>query len=265
MMEEKTNMEKVTYEQSGALGIITFADTPLNLLGDELGQGLYSAIDRAKQGNLRGLILKVDEGHFSAGADINRFLGLTPDKARDIFRDFQAALHAVETFPFPTMAAVRGLCLGGGLEIALAFDLIWAAENASFGQVEVTIGALPFGGGGQRLAARAGAGRAKELVFSGRIFPAVDFERWNIINRVLPETELNGKAIAYMQKLANDGPTVALGCSKQIINVYMEKGLAEADRVTLELSSGMFDTEDLTLGVKSFLKNGPGKAKFIGK
>jgi enoyl-CoA hydratase/carnithine racemase len=69
------------------LGIITFADKPLNLLGDELGQGFFKAIDRAKQSNLRGLILKVDEGHFSAGADINRLLGMTPDKAREGFRD----------------------------------------------------------------------------------------------------------------------------------------------------------------------------------
>ena len=122
-------MEKVTYEHSGELGIITFADKPLNLLGAELGQGFFKAIDQAKQDSLRGLILKVDEGHFSAGADINRFLGMTPDKAREGFRDFQAALHAIEAFPFPTMAVVRGLCLGGGLEIALAFDLIWAAET----------------------------------------------------------------------------------------------------------------------------------------
>jgi enoyl-CoA hydratase/carnithine racemase len=263
MMEE--DMEKVTYEQRGALGIITFADKPLNLLGDELGQGFFNAIDQAKQGNLRGLILKVDEGHFSAGADVNRFLGLTPEEARERFRNFQAALHAIESFPFPTMAVVRGLCLGGGLEIALAFDLIWAAENASFGQVEVVIGALPFGGGGQRLAARVGASRAKELVFSGRIFPARDFERWNIVNRMLPEAELGAKSLAFMQNLADNGPTIAMGFAKRIIHTYVEKGLAEADRLTLDLSAELFGTEDLQTGARSLLANGPGKAKFLGK
>lgn len=258
-------MEKVTYEQSGALGIITFADKPLNLLGNELVQGFFNAIDRAKQGNLRGLILKLDEGNFSAGADVKQFIGLTPDEARERFRGFQAALHTIESFPFPTMAVVRGLCLGGGLEIALAFDLIWAAENAFFGQVEVVIGALPFGGGGQRLAARAGVSRAKELVFSGRIFPAKDFERWNIVNRMLPEAELNAKALAFMQNLADNGPTIALGSAKRIMNTYVEKGLAEADRLTLDLSAEIFGTEDLQTGVKSLLANGPGKARFLGK
>jgi enoyl-CoA hydratase/carnithine racemase len=184
-------MEKVKYEQIGALGIITFIDPPLNLLGDDLRQGFFKAVDQAGRDNLRGLLLKTDEGNFSAGADVKMFLGLTPERARERFSGFHAALHAIESFPFPTMAAVRGLCLAGGLEIALAFDLIWAAENASFGQVEVIIGALPFGGGAQRLAARVGANRAKELVFGGRIFSAAYFETWNIINRILPEGDLS--------------------------------------------------------------------------
>jgi len=258
-------MAKVKFEQIGALGVITLTDTPLNLLGNELRKDLGDAVEKAGECHLRGLILKVDEGNFSAGADVNVFLGMSPEAARERFAGFHALLHTIEAFPFPTMAAVKGFCFAGGLEVALAFDLIWAAENASFGQVEVTIGALPFGGGAQRLAARAGVNRAKEIVLGGRIFPARDFERWNIINRLLPETELNGKAMTYMQNLADNGATVALGCSKRIINTCAEKGLAEADRLTLELSPRIFDTEDLPLGVKSFLKNGPGKARFLGK
>jgi len=257
-------MDKVTYEQTGALGVITLADKPLNLLGDGLRQGLFKAIEQAGQGHLRGLLLKADEGHFSAGADVSKFLGLTPEAARERFRDFHAFLHTIEGFPFPTMAAVRGLCLGGGLEIALAFDLIWAAENAAFGQVEVIIGALPFGGGAQRLAARVGASRAKEIAFSGRIYPARDFERWNIINRVLPEEDLGAKAMAYMQNLAENGATVAMGSTKRIINTYVEKGLAEADLLTLDLAAELFKTEDLQLGARSLLANGPGKARFLG-
>jgi enoyl-CoA hydratase/carnithine racemase len=258
-------MEKVKYEQTGALGIITFIDPPLNLLGEDLRQGFSRAVEQAGRGNLRGLLLKNDEGNFSAGADVNLFIGLTPEKARERFAGFHAILHAIEAFPFPTMAAVRGLCLAGGLEIALAFDLIWASQNAAFGQVEVVIGALPFGGGAQRLASRAGANRARELVFGGRIYPAADFERWNIINRILPEADLSAKALAYMQNLAENGATVAIGYSKQIINTYVGKGLAQADSLTLELAAELFKTEDLQLGPQSLLKNGPGKAKFSGR
>ena len=258
-------MEKVTYENIGALGVITFVDKPLNLLGAEFRQGFLKAVDQAVHSNLRGLILKADEGHFCAGANVKDFLGMTPDKAQEMLSGFYAALQIIESFPFPTMAVVRGLCLGGGLEIALAFDLIWAAENASFGQVEVIIGALPFLGGAQRLAARVGANRAKEIAFSGLTYSAKDFERWNIINRILPEAELSAKAMAFMQNLAENGATIAMGSIKRIINAYVGKGLVEADRLTMELSAELFKTEDLQLGVQSLLKNGPGKAKFLGK
>jgi enoyl-CoA hydratase len=258
-------MEKVKFEQTGALGVITLTDAPLNLLGNEMSKDLAEAIAMAGRSNLRGLVLKADEGNFSAGADVNVFLNMTPEAARERFAGFHELLHTIESFPFPTMAVVRGMCLAGGLEVVLAFDLIWAAENALFGQVEVNIGALPFGGGGQRLAARTGSARAKEIVFSGRIYQAKDFEKWNIITRTLPEAELNAKAMAYMQHLANNGATVALGSAKRLINTYSDKGLAEADLLTIELSAGIFATEDLPLGVRSLLKDGPGKAKFTGK
>jgi len=258
-------MEKVLYEKKGALGIITLADPPFNLLGNELSQEFSRAVEQASQDNLRGLLLKTDEGSFSAGADVKMFLDLTPESAREAFSDFHKTLNAIETFPFPTMAAVQGLCLAGGLEIALAFDLIWAADNAQFGQVEVTIGAIPFLGGAQRLAARAGANRAKELVLGGRIYPVADFERWNIINRILPEQDLNVKAMAFMQNIAENGATISLGYSKRIIHTCVEKGLAEADRLSLDLAAELFKTEDLRVGIQSFLENGPGKAKFSGK
>jgi enoyl-CoA hydratase/carnithine racemase len=258
-------MGKVRFEQTGALGVITLTDAPLNLLGNELRQELFEAVERAGESKLRGLILKADEANFSAGADVKVFLGMSPEAARERFTKFHALLHAIESFAFPTMAAVRGLCLAGGLEVALAFDLIWAADNASFGQVEANIGALPFGGGGQRLAARTGCARAKEVVFSGRIYPARVFEQWNIINRILPAGELIAKAMAFMQNLADNGPTIALGSAKQLIGAYSEKGLIEADRLTLELAPGIFNTEDLQCGVTSLLKDGPGKARFTGK
>ena len=82
---------------------------------------------------------------------------------------------------------------------------------------------------------------------------------------MLPEAELGAKSLSFMQNLADNGPTIAIGSAKRIINTYVKIGLAEADRLTLELSAGLFGTEDLQTGVKSLLANGPGKTKFIGK
>ena len=93
--------------------------------------------------------------------------------------------------PVPTVAAVHGLCLAAGLEVALTADLIWAAEGAQLGLVEAVIGATPFGGGTQRLVARAGAGRAAEAVLTGRPYPAQTMLEWGVVNRVVPDAELH--------------------------------------------------------------------------
>ncbi len=258
-------MSKITYERDGALAVVTLNDPPLNLVGQEMGTDFKAILDRVEKDAPRGMILKNDEGNFGAGADVKMFVGLSPADAKKLFSDFLEVIHRIESLPFPTMAAVRGLCLTASLELALSFDFIWASDNATFGQAEATIGVFPFAGGSQRIAARAGTARAKEIVLGARLYPAATFERWNIINRVLPDAELAGKATAYMQNLADNGPTVAIKSAKKIINAYSASGTAEADRLMIELAGPIFDTEDVKTGVDSLLKNGPGKAKFAGK
>jgi len=258
-------MSKVTYELSGRLAVLTLNDPPLNLTGREMAADFGAVLDRVQKDAPRGMILKNDEGNFGAGADVKMFVDLSPANAKKLFSEFLPVIHRIESLPFPTMAAVRGLCLAAGLELALAFDFIWASEGATFGQAEATIGVFPFAGGSQRIAARAGVTRAKEIVFGGRLYPAATFERWNIINRVLPDGEVIQKAMAYMQGLADNGPTVAIRSAKEIIHSYNASGIEKADRLMIDLAGPIFDTEDVRTGVDSLLKNGPGKAKFAGK
>jgi len=258
-------MSKITYELSGKLAVVTLSDPPLNLVGLDMGNDFKAVLDRVEKDAPRGMILKNDEGNFGAGADVNMFAGLSPADARKLFSDFLSVIHRIESLPLPTMAAVRGLCLTASLELALSFDFIWASDNATFGQAEATIGVFPFAGGSQRIAARAGTARAKEIVFGARLYPAATFERYNIVNRVLPDAELTEKAMSYMKNLADNGPTVAIKSAKKIINTYNASGIAEADRLMIELSGPIFATEDVKTGVDSLLKNGPGKAKFAGK
>ena len=105
-----------------------------------------------------------------------------------------------ERLPFPTLAAVRGLCLAAGLETVLALDLIWASENAMFAFAEPVIGLTPPAGGVFRLAARAGAGRAVESVLTGRPYPAKTMEEWGVVNRVLADEDLDEKAMAFAEE-----------------------------------------------------------------
>jgi enoyl-CoA hydratase/carnithine racemase len=261
----EVDMSKFVLEMEGNLACLTMKDAPLNLISDEMVADIMQAVAELEKIPARGLLLSADGENFSAGADVKMFLEWAPAQAGQVLSGFLDVVHRIESLPYPTMAAVQGMCLAGGLELALAFDFIWAADNAMFGQAETTIGAVPYGGGAQRLAARAGLARAKEIVLGGRFYPAADFERFGIVNRSLPASDLHAKAKKYIANMAENGATFAFNASKQIIHAYCRHGMAEADAVNKSLSPKTFETEDLYLGVNSLLKNGPGKAKFRGR
>ncbi|MBF0102903.1 MAG: enoyl-CoA hydratase/isomerase family protein [Desulfobacterales bacterium] len=258
-------MSNVKFELDGSLAIVTFNNPPLNLLGKELVAGVTQAFEEAEKFNPRGLLLQAEGDNFSAGADINMFSKLLPSQAREMLSSFLGLLHQLESLPYPTMAAVQGICVAGGLEIALSMDMIWAGDTAMLGQAEASIGAIPFAGGAQRLAARCGVAKAKEIVFTGKFYPAAKFEELNIVNRVVPTQELKDKARKFMKGISENGPTLAYKAVKEILAEYQVQGIADADRLTLDKSVGIFETEDLKTGIASMLAQGPGKAIFVGK
>jgi enoyl-CoA hydratase/carnithine racemase len=189
------------------------------------------------------------------------------DAGEDGARTFGQLLGPVrrlEALPFPTLALVHGLCLTAGLEVALGCDLIWAAESAKFGLVEAVVGLTPGAGGTQRMAERAGPGRAREFVYGGGTYEAATLERWNVVNRVLPDDELREKGMRYAKRLAS-GPTKAHAATKRIVRGYLEGGVDRADELTAEVAGALFATEDLQNAVRSFLSEGPGKATFEGR
>jgi enoyl-CoA hydratase/carnithine racemase len=130
--------------------------------------------------------------------------------------------------------------------------------------VEAVVGLTPGAGGTQRMAERAGPARAAEFVMSGGIYDAATLERWNVVNRVLPDDALLGKGMKFAHRLA-DGPTVAHAATKRIIRAYRAGGVEAADGVTGAQFAELFASEDLQNAVKSFLAEGPGKATFKGK
>ena len=121
-----------------------------------------------------------------------------------------------------------GLCLTAGFELALACDLIWAAESARFGLVEIVVGVSPFMGGTQRVAERAGPARARELVMSGGLFEAATLELWNVVNRVVAEAELLESATSFAERLAA-GPTRAHAATKRVVRAFLDEGVRGAD------------------------------------
>src|SRR5205085_7058560 len=166
-----------------------------------------------------------------------------------LFRDLVAIVHKLEGMPWPTIASVQGLCLTAGLELSLGCDILLAAEGARFGLVERVVGLTPAMGGTQRLAERAGPARARELVMTGELYDAATLERWNVVNRVLPDEGFDEAARAFARGIA-EGPTKAHAATKAIVQASLKGGAAAADRVVPEVAGGLFATEDLQAAVR---------------
>ena len=255
---------KVRLERAGDVGVVVIDSPPLNLFGREMADALRGAIAEAADAGIRALVVRAEGDVFTAGADVNVFNGLSSDDAARFADDLLAITHSVEDLPFPTIACVHALCLTAGLELSLACDMIWAAESAQFGLVEAVVGVTPFMGGTQRMAERAGPARAREFVMTGGLYPASTLERWNVVNRVLPDADLHEKTMRFAARLAS-GPTRAHAATKAIVRAQLDEGVRGADARTGEIAAPLFDTEDLQGAVRSFLEEGPGKARFSGR
>lgn len=245
----------VHYQREGDLAIVTLDSQPGNFFSDPLLEGFSLALDRAYEDRVRALMLNAAGPNFCGGANVKIFQGVDHHEARAQFSKFLPMMQRLEDLPIPTLASVHGLCLAAGLEIALCCDLIWAGESAQFAQVEALIGTTTLLGGVHRLSERAGSARAKEITFGGDFYPAATFERWNIVNNVVPDDELAARSLEYAQRLAN-GPTVAHNATKRMVRAWLDSGIVAADRVILDVGTAVFDSKDMIRNVDTLLEHG---------
>jgi enoyl-CoA hydratase/carnithine racemase len=243
--------------------VIVRLDHPkMNALSTRLLSQLAAVADELHRNPPGAVVVWGGERIFAAGADITEFEG--PDRAAEVASAFHAALDRLASVPRPTIAAIAGYALGGGLEVALACDFRVVAENAKLGQPEVLLGIIPGGGGTQRLARLIGPARAKDLIFTGRQVRADEALQIGLADRVVPAEELLERAIAFARELAA-GAVVAQGLAKKAIDEGLASELAEGLALERELFRQAFTTEDARIGVASFLESGPGKARFVGR
>jgi enoyl-CoA hydratase len=253
----------VRVERDGPLATLVIDRPPLNLFGEPLVTALVATIDEIERSDARALMLRAEGKVFTGGVDVHAFDGLGPDRGGDLMGGIEL-IRRIEELPIPTISAVHALCLTAGFELSLACDMIWAAESAQFGLVEIVVGLTPLMGGTQRVAERAGPARARELVMSGGLYPAETLERWNVVNRVLPDADLAEKAMRFGHRLAA-GPTIANAATKRIVRAQTDEGTRGADARTADIGAPLFATEDLQEAVEKFLSEGPGKASFRGR
>ena len=249
-------------EMDGRLAVLTMQYAPHNFLGTELTAGLLEGLQWAKDQGARAVLLNSGLRNFCAGADLAMFDSAYRGVAPDI--DLVEVLRAFDSLPLPIVAAIHGVTVGGGLEIALACDLIISSESAKIGSVEATLGLNPLMGGIQRVTERAGAARAKEMALLARRYDARTLERWNIINRVVPDEKLGDVSVTVAQELAN-GPTLAHASTKAIVSYTLAHGVPAADEAMRDLQADYWKSEDLKRGLESLAANGPGAARFEGK
>ena len=254
----------VRLEHDGPLAVLTLDAPPLNLFDQAMMDGLQAAVLALSADPPRGLLIRAEGRVVSGGVDVNRFVGVTPSQGADLWRSLLGTIHLVEDLPCPVVFAAHALCLTAAFELALACDLLLAAESARFGLVEIVVGLTPSMGGPQRLAERAGPARARELVMTGELYDAMTLERWNVVNRVLPDADFDAAARAFARRLA-EGPTQAHAATKRLVREQRDAGARAADELVPEVGGALFGTDDLRNAVASFLEHGPGKATYEGR
>jgi enoyl-CoA hydratase/carnithine racemase len=248
-------MSGVNYELVDGLAVLTICHDRAPVLGTEIMSEIGAHVAKARADDARALLLRADGHVFAAGADVSSFKGMRETEARAMFTDYMGVVHELEDLNVPTVAAVQGMCLGGGLEIALACDVVLAQEGTMFGQVESLVGAVPFLGGTYRLAERCGTARALEITYTGALYPADTFKSWGIISRVVGANDFAAEAMAFAAKLAA-GPTAAHKVTKQVLRKARVDGLRAADELMLQISPPLLETSDLQTGVDMMLTKG---------
>lgn len=260
----KANYETLLVEVAERIAVITLnRPRALNALNAQVFAELRGVVEKlASDREARAVIITGSgEKAFAAGGDIAFMQPLTAQESREFVLAVKETLLRLENLPQPTIAAINGMALGGGCELAMTCDLRIAEEHAILGQPEINLGIIPGAGGTQRLPRLVGMTRAKELVLLGEPINAQEAYRIGLVNMVVPRGAALEKAKEVARKLMAKSP-VALKMAKASLNVGAQLDLNSALAYEIECFSHLFSTEDQKEGMRAFLEKRP--ARFIG-
>ncbi|MFG2290332.1 enoyl-CoA hydratase/isomerase family protein [Streptomyces sp. NPDC048595] len=253
----------VNLEVADGVGTIRLDRPPMNALDIATQDRLRELAEEVtRRDEVRAVVIWGGEKVFAAGADIKEMQAM--DHTAMVLRSkaLQDSFTAVARIPKPVVAAVTGYALGGGCELALCADFRIAADNAKLGQPEILLGLIPGAGGTQRLARLVGPSKAKDLIFTGRHVKAEEALAIGLVDRVVPAAEVHAQAHAWAARLAA-GPALALRAAKESVDAGLETDIDTGLTVERNWFAGLFATADREIGMRSFVEEGPGKAKFL--
>ena len=257
--------ENIIFEVTEGIAVITFnRPKALNALNQALLKEFSDALDTiAGNEEIRVLVLTgAGEKAFVAGADITELAQLSPLRTKAFSEKGHAILLKLETLPQPVIAAVNGFALGGGNEIALACDFIYASETAQFGLPEINLGLIPGYGGTQRLPRLIGKGMAKEMIFTGKMISAAEAKEIGLVNRVCAPEALMAAVMKTAKVIAAKG-RVPLRAAKQAINDGVNADLKTGISIEVNHFAMTMISGDAKEGMSAFLEKR--KAQFNGK
>jgi enoyl-CoA hydratase/carnithine racemase len=257
--------ELVRLEVDGGIGTIRLDRPKMNALDAQMQEEIRAAAhEAAERRDVAAVVVYGGEKVFAAGADIKQMRDMSYTDMVDRSGALQSSLTAVARIPKPTVAAITGYALGGGMELALCCDFRVCADDAKLGQPEILLGIIPGAGGTQRLPRLVGPARAKDLIFSGRFVAAEEALAIGLVDEVTPAGEVYDAARRRVERYVG-GPAYALRAAKEAVDrgleVDLETGL-EIERIHF---AALFATQDRSAGMTSFIEQGPGKATFSGR
>lgn len=262
-MGSETSRQFVRWHLEGGLVTLTLDRPPLNPLSHQVKTELLDCLEEiAADPNARCLIVHgAGARAFSVGADIKEFPEITARRqGRQHAMQEHVLYNRLDFFHIPTIAAIEGHCLGGGLELALSCDLRIASETSSLGLPEVKLGVFPAGGGTERLPRLIGESRAREMIYTGESVEAREAWRIGLVNRVAPA----GQALVAAQEM---GRTIAArsGLTLRTVKAVLDRGLCmdlmEAQQVSVDAISELFQSESVQEGVRAFLEKRPPRSR----
>lgn len=257
--------ELVRIETGEAVATIRLDRPPMNALNAQVQAEIADAAVAVNSDQaVRAVVIYGGPKVFAAGADIKEMSTLGYVEMSAVGERLQDALTAIAAIGKPVIAAITGYALGGGLELALCADFRVLGESARVGQPEILLGLIPGAGGTQRLPRLIGPARAKDLIFTGRFVDSAEALAIGLADKVVPDDHVYETALGMAAAYA-DGPAIALRAAKQAIDTGMDTDIAAGLEVERLAFAGLFATEDAQAGMRSFLDNGPGKARFAGR
>src|SRR6516165_9930737 len=253
-------MPHLRCEMEQGLATIVLNNPPQNRLSLQMADELCEIVNVIGRSEARAVLLKAEGPDFSFGGDIVPWPAMTPQELRTLFERYLSVFNQFERIPIPTVAAVQGLCSGGGLELAVRADVIFAGASARFGHPEQSIGIITLLGGIYRIAERVGRSRAIEWALTSEQVLAAVMERYGVVNRVVEDQALIEEATAFAKKLAK-GPTRAHAAHKTLLRTWAAGGIAAADEAILDIATPLFEPEDvksaLPLAIEAFTAGKP--------